>query len=154
MRKTRRKAAPMLVMRGIREVELDTKELSAALAFKFGTATKADYDMMMDITNMMLIAASTAKHREYVIPIIDNSIMPTLKSIRERYERTNKLGVSAEESKVLVDLTEISKQFWLRQPLDLYKRCATELALYYEELFKKRAATCLNESSPEVAEVL
>lgn len=137
--KKRRKAAPMLVLRGIRNTELETKELAAALSFKFGSATKSDFHMLLDITNMLLIAGSSSKDRQYVIPHVDNKIMPTLKSIRERYDRTGKLGVSAAESGILVDLVEFSKQFWMRQPMDLYVTCAKELAAYYKELAEKKA---------------
>lgn len=130
---------PMLVLRSIHANDLDSKELGAALRFKFGTAEKADFDLLMDLINMMLIAASSDKQREYVLKFIDTRAMPTMVAIKKRYDRTGKLGVSGEEAKVLVDITTVSKDFWDRQPVELYKLCYKELKAYYADIATKRS---------------
>lgn len=127
----------MLVIRSLHANTLDSKELGAALRFKFGTADKKDFDLLLDLVNMMLIAGSTSKKRAYIIKFIDDVAMPTLRSIRDRHARTGKLGVSANEAKILVDITTRSKDFWDRQPMELYEVCARELNAYYKELTQK-----------------
>jgi hypothetical protein len=128
----------MLVMRQLRSTELDAKELGAALRFKYGTADKADFDLLLDLVNMMLIAGSTSKQREYAIAYADNVALPALKGVQTRHTRTGKLGVTSEEARILVDITTFSKAFWDRQPLDLYNICAKELKLYYAQLARER----------------
>lgn len=141
MKKRRRIVArpPMLVMRGIQASELDKKELAAAMRFQWGTADKSDYDLLLDLTNLMLIAGHTSAEREHLVSYVDNIAMPTLKSIKERFDRTGKLGVSGPEGSILVDITTISRDFWNRQPITLYSECAAELKLYYAELARKKA---------------
>ena len=129
---------PVLVMRSIHANKLDQTELGAALRFKFGTANKSDYDLMLDLVNMMLIAGNTGKKRNYIANYADNVALPTLRSIQQRYMSTGKLGVSGDESKILVDITTHSKDFWNRQPGDLYNLCAKELKLFYESLRKPK----------------
>lgn len=128
---------PMLVMRNIHDAELDKKELGAALRFKWGTATKSDFDLLLDLLNMMLIAGCTSRQREYIIKFVDDVGMPALKSIKERFDRTGKLGVSGREGAILVDITTISKDFWNRQPIELYDVCGRELKAYYKTLGEK-----------------
>lgn len=134
-RKPRAARPPMLVMRQLVNIDLEAKELVAVRAFEWGVATKTHYDLLLDLANMLLVAGHTDKSREYAIAYVDDRVFPTLRSIKARYDRTGgKLGVTAQERDTLVMLVEYSKQFWARQPIELYKDCADELQAYYTSL--------------------
>lgn len=125
---------PMIVMRNIMNTDLESKELAAVMAFKFGAAEKYHYDLLLDITNMLMVAGSSDQSRAYASNVANKHFIPALKGIKERYDRTGKLGVSAAENNVLRELVEFSKQFWNRQPIELYDTAIRELKAFYKSL--------------------
>jgi hypothetical protein len=138
--KQRRAVPPMIVMRTMFNKDLETKELAAVRAFQWGGATEYHYTLLMDMANMLFIAGSTDDSRTYGKEYAVNKAIPALDGIRQRHIRTGKLGVNAQELQVLVELVEFSKQFWMRQPIELYKWAGEELLAYKEELAQQRAA--------------
>jgi hypothetical protein len=125
---------PMMVMREIVNTDLESKEYAALIAFKFGAAEKYHYDLLLDITNLLLIAGSSDKSRSYATNVANKHFIPALKGIKDRYDRTGKLGVSAAEINILSEIVEFSKQFWNRQPIELYDTACRELKAYYDSL--------------------
>lgn len=125
---------PMLVMRQIVNADLESKEMAAALAFFWGVAEKSHYDLLLDLTNLLMVAGTSDKKRAYAIEAADKAFIPVLKSIKSRYDKTGKLGVSGAEKHALVNLVEYSKQFWNRQPIELYEISVRELKAFYKSL--------------------
>lgn len=131
--------APMMVMREMFNKELETKELVAVRAFQWGAATKLHYDLLMDISNMLLVAGSSDDSRHYASDRASDVYIPTLANIKARYDKTGVLGVNAMELRILLDLIEFSKQFWNRQPIELYALAGQELKKFYESLPARQA---------------
>lgn len=132
-RKQQRQYAPIMVTRLLNPT-LEVKERVAVNAFTMGAATKLHFDTLLDMMNMLLIGGSSDDSRKYALDYADKTIRPVLTRIRDRYEKTGKLGVTAIEKQTLIEMVDFSEQFWIRQPADLYLVAAQELKKYYESL--------------------
>jgi hypothetical protein len=132
---------PMVVMRAIFNKELETKERIALNKFTMGVAQPADYELFLDMTNMLIVAGTSADDRKYAREYAETNVLPAIQSIKARHDKTGKLGLTARERKALISLIEFSYQFWARNPIDLYDRCGKELKAYYNELYAKRRET-------------
>lgn len=136
---------PMLVMRAIHNKNLETKEWAAVTAFQMGVANKGHFDLLMDMANLLLLAGS-AEDGEYATRVYrgaaklyaEQDLIPMLTAIQKRYNDTGKLGVSAAELKVMRQMIEWSRQFWNRQPIELFHTAAGELKAYYASLAEIR----------------
>lgn len=137
----------MIVLRAIHNTDLEIKERMAVQAFILGAAKKQHYDLLLDLTNMLIIAGSTSEARKYGKTFAECKVIPTLETIKRRFDKTGTLGVSAFELVVLKELVEFSKQFWNRQPIDLYRRAGMELKAYYAELAETRRKERENDRS-------
>jgi len=130
----------MLVMRNVRNTELESRELAAAMSFQLGAATSYHYHLLLDLTNLLLLAGSSDKKRQYAVDVANKKFIPVLTNIKERFDRTGKLGVSAQETDVLFDIVEFSKRFWNFVPMELYATCVHELKAFYAELGRNKVA--------------
>lgn len=88
--------------------------------------------------NLLLLAGSTDKHRKYAMEYAENVIKPALEGIADRYKKTGKFGANAEQRKVLIDMVEFSKQFWLRQPTELFEKACLEVDAFFREMAEER----------------
>ena len=131
----------MLIYRTINETDIETAEYMAVHAFAHGFAQKSHFDKLVDLMNLMLIAGQTDKSRKYLITYIEAKIKPVLKSIKDRYDKTGKLGVSADELKELRNMLQVNKDFWLKQSGVLYKFCCEQVNLFYDERENSRKVT-------------
>lgn len=129
---------PMLVMRECVNRELETQELMAVHAFSRGFATKQHFDLLMDMVNLLLLAGSASDDRAYAKQYAEGVLIPMMSAVKARYDKTGKLGVSAGELSVMREMVEWSKQFWVRQPIELFHAAAEELRAYYVEVQNKR----------------
>lgn len=121
--------APALVLRKINEHKLETKEWSMYLAFQRGVATVDHYYMLVDIANIIYMAGSSDKKRDYARQYIKKEIEPVIDAIRARYSRTNKIAATGDERIKIRDLIEFNIEFWNKQPGELY---AVVLDEYYK----------------------
>lgn len=131
---------PMLVTRTIANTAMETREWAALTAFTRGVATEQHFDLLNLMLNMLLIAGQTSPERKYALDFAEQKIRPLMLSIRERYGRTGKLGVNAEELKGLREMVDFNMEFWKRQPGDLWAYADGEVMEYYRELAEKRRA--------------
>lgn len=127
------RSVPMLVYRTINENNVETAEYMAVHAFAHGFAQKSHFDKLVDLMNLMLVAGQTDKSRKYLIDYIDAKIKPVLASIKSRYDKTNKLGVNAEELLELRNMLQVNKDFWLKQSGYLYTFCIDQVNSFYDE---------------------
>lgn len=132
--------APMLVMRGLRNDELETRERMAVEAFSLGYAEHEHFDTLVDMHGVLLLAGSTSEKRAPAMRYAKNTLGPVIQSIRERYNRTKKLGCNAEELKVLRGFVSMYRDFWLKQPMELYQAACEELQRHYHRLAEKARA--------------
>lgn len=132
---------PMIVMRSMFNKSMETRERMALNKFTMGVATQDDYALFMDMANMLVIAGTSDEGREYARIYAEDTVLPALAGIKNRWDKAGKLGLSAQERKVLIGLIEFSYQFWMRQPIDLYARCGAELLAYKKELVERTSAS-------------
>lgn len=143
MRKSARRKAekprpPMLVMRECVNKELETQELMAVHAFARGFATKKHFDLLMDMVNLLLLAGTASDETAYAQKYAEEVLIPMMNGVKARYDKTGKLGVSAAELSVMREMVEWSRQFWVRQPIELFHAAAEELRAFYVEVQNKR----------------
>lgn len=131
---------PMLITRTLANTAMETREWAALTAFTRGVATEQHFDLLNLMLNMLLIAGQTSPERKYALDFAEQKIRPLMLSIRERYGRTGKLGVNADELKGLREMVDFNIEFWKRQPGDLWAYADKEVTDYYKELAEKRAA--------------
>lgn len=134
------KSAPMLVMRGLVNDRLETRERMAVEAFCGGWASFEHFDTIADMQGVMLLAGTTGDNRKWAAKYCRDTVGPVLGSIRERYNRTGKMGCTAEELKVLRGFVTKYRDFWLRNPLALYETACQELQRVYDRMAEGRMA--------------
>lgn len=133
------KSAPMLIMRGMVNDRLETRERMTVEAFAGGWATIEHFDTLADMQGVMLLAGTTSPKRMWAAKYCRETIGPVLGSIKARYERVGKMGCNADELKVLRGFVGKYRDFWLRQPLALYEQACQALQECYDKMSKEAA---------------
>ena len=116
---------PMLVMRGLRNDQLELRERAAVQAFALGYATTEHYH---------ILAGSTGESRKWAWTYCTETVGPALQKIAQRYQRTKVMSVTTGERKVLGEFITRYREFWLRQPLELYEAACAALQDHYDKM--------------------
>ena len=124
-RKVRPCSAPMLVNRGIYGDDIEMRERQFVEAFAHGYADKPHFDSLVDMRNVLAIAAAH-KDDAKIIELCNAMSIP-LQSIRERHARTGKMGASGEELKMMRVFCDVYRDWWMRQPVSLYEQACDGL---------------------------
>ena len=130
--------APVLVTRTINQTKLETLERMTVNAFTQGHAQKKDFDILMEMMNVLLVAGHSSNERTYAKEYVEQKIRPVMESIKSRYDRTGKLGVTMPEKRQLIEFVDFNDYFWIRQPAELFITCEREVLKFYAELAAKR----------------
>jgi hypothetical protein len=131
-------SVPMLVNRELNKTVETLNENAMLLAFRFGHAQVKHFDQLALMANMMEVALQT-KPCETVL-MLSSSLRAITKSIKARYDRANKLGLSGEELAVLKKCLIGYDDYWKRQTTTLYNECVHEVNAFYEELKQQKEA--------------
>jgi hypothetical protein len=129
---------PMLVFRTINNVDLETQERACILAFTHGVATAKHFDLINRINNLLMVAGQTDKKRKYALDFAETKIKPALIGIKNRCDRTGKLGVNAQELQALKDIVEFNREFWLKQTGELFVFCNEQVDAFYADLARRK----------------
>lgn len=129
-------SAPMLVLRGIRNKDVELRERMAVQAFAMGYATTEHFQTLADMHSVMLLAGSTDESRKWAWDYCQTVTGPTLQKIAERYVKTKRLSATTGEKKLLGEFVTRYREFWLRQRTELYVACCNALQAHYDELNK------------------
>ena len=124
MRRKTTPRPPMLVMRGLRNDQLELRERAAVQAFALGYATTEHYHILADMHSVMLLAGSTDDSRKWAWTYCTEVTGPALQKIAQRYQRTKVMSVTTGERKVLGEFITRYREFWLRQRWSCTKRLA------------------------------
>ena len=128
----------MLVNRKLNENIESIEEFSMLTAFQYGHATKAHFDYLIRMANMLSCAAQTKALPRLAAQV--DAINYLAKLVLDRYHNTAKFGVTAQELSAMRDLVRFYDDFWKRQTTDLYNTCAHELNAFYVDVAQKRQA--------------
>ena len=122
----------MLVNRGLINDELELRERMFVEAFAGGFAEKIHFDSLVDMRNVLVIAACQ-KDDKPIIQFAQAMSIP-LQSIRARHARTGKFGATGEELKLMRVFCDIYRDWWLRQSVGTYEQACDELqGIIYKE---------------------
>jgi hypothetical protein len=132
--------APVLVMRGINETALELRERLAVEAFAMGGATQEHFMLIQDVLNLLLIAGQSSHNRRYALEKAEREYKHVVACIQQRWERTNKWGMTGEELNAMREMIAFSRTFWMRQPAELLVVCQRELVAFYRQQEKARQA--------------
>lgn len=141
-RQQHKPSAPMLVMRGLINDRLETRERMAVEAFAGGWAGFEHFDTVADMQGVLILAGSTSDERRPAMIYAKETLGPVLATLRDKLSRTGKADCSADELKVLRGFVSMYRDFWMRQPLSLYEAACDALQRTYKEMAsaKKEAA--------------
>jgi hypothetical protein len=136
--KHERHLPPMLIQRTLHNQGLETREWLAVDAMAKGYATTEHYDLLAYLMNLLLLAGSTDKSRQYAHDYAEQKIKPVLQSIEARWHASGKFGVTGPELNQLRHLVEFNKQFWLRQNVSLFDLACKEVDAFFKERSEAR----------------
>lgn len=126
-----RPSPPMLVSRGLINDELELRERMVVQAFTGGWANTDTYDEIADMRNVLTLAA-TYKADASAMALCE--VMRTvMANIRERHTRTGRIGASGDELQVLREFVGAYRDFWMRQPTELYIQACNDLRAALKE---------------------
>lgn len=139
MRKKYEKRPPMLVMRGLVNDTLETRERIAVEAIVGGWGTTEHYQTIADMQGVMLLAGTTDESRKWARDYAHDVIGPVLCKVRDRYLRSNKMSCTTGEREVLRGFVTRYREFWMRQPFELYEAACQALQEHYDKMAKEAA---------------
>lgn len=132
-----RATPPMLVNRGLRDDELQMREIQFVEAFSGGWAGKEHFDSLADMRNVLAIAADHKNDQEALH--MANAMSIPLQNIRLRYAQTNRFGVTGDELRLMREFVEFYRDFWMRQPVALYESAVAALEVAMGNVRKEAA---------------
>jgi len=131
--------APMLVLRGLANDKLETRERMAVEAFALGYADAEHFDALAQMQGMLILAGSTSEKRKPAMLYARNVLGNAMESIRARHTQTGKLDATPDELKVLRGFVSMYIDFWKRQPSELYESAIVALHKFHEKVNAERA---------------
>ena len=130
--RARQSLAPMAVLRGIRNDFVETKERLVVQAFEHERATSEDYDFLAEMQGLLILAGCTSERRKPAAVYAKTVLGPALDTLRERYLSTGRFNCTEDELFVLRSFVSMYRDFWLKQPSELYVAAAHELQAYHD----------------------
>lgn len=118
-RKPRPCTVPMLINRGLIQDDLEMRERQFVEAFAHGYADKEHFDNLVDMRNVLTIAAAE-KDDVPILKLCEAMSIP-LQAIRERHSRTGKMGATGDELRMMREFVGIYGDWWIRKPVALYE---------------------------------
>lgn len=126
--------------------EVEMLERNAYSAFRLGYARGSHWNMLADCRNILMLAVryklaiGAAKADHEAIREVTRIAMHALTSIRDREQKTGRFGCNAEELNALHALVESSRDFWNRQPAELFRQAVEANRAQLKEQVVERGA--------------
>lgn len=130
-RRPRPVSAPMLINRGLQELDIEMTERQIVEAFSSGHATTWHFDALCDMRNVLTLAGAY-KNDASATTLCDAMRIP-MASLRVRYAKTGRFGLSGDELQLVRAFVSFYRDFWIRQPVALYAQACDELARFHAE---------------------
>lgn len=126
--------------------EIEMLERTSVDAFRLGYAKGTHWNVLADSRNVLMLAVchkietATVKADFEAVREVTRIALEALKSIRDREQKTGKFGCNAEELNALHALVETSRDFWVRQPSELFRQAVEASAKVTKTLVQERRA--------------
>jgi hypothetical protein len=132
-RKPRGVSIPIMVARHSCADEVEMQERMLIESFAGGWADTRSYDGLANMRNVLMMAAAHKKDKS-ALAICDAMRILTA-NMRDRHEKTGRMGVTGEEMKMLHVFADVYRDFWSRQTMNLFRACciAANVALEQQE---------------------
>lgn len=129
-----------MVERSLCENDVEIAERMLVEAFAGGWATTKHFDGLANMRNVLTIAAAY-KADKGVLRVCDMMRIP-MANLRERHEKTGRMGLTGEELKLIRVFADTYRDFWKRQTLALFKAACreTNIALGYDQIAEPKEA--------------
>lgn len=111
--------APMCVVLS-QTPDLALTELQSVEAFAGGWATTDHFDNLAYCRNIMTLAAAERDDQQTLI--ICELALHALLGVKERHQRSGKMGATGDELQALKVLVSTSEDFWMRQSGGVFER--------------------------------
>lgn len=112
------RAPCLVVMQTLPEVSIS--ERMAIDSFMGGWADKAHFNILLDCYQLLALAA---EHKGATAELtICELAHVALANIRDRFDQTGKFGMTGDERKALIQLADVSQDFWKRQSGELFRQ--------------------------------
>ena len=122
----------MLINRLVHQNVETLQEHAMLTAFYHSVATKKHFDCLVNMSNMLNVAAQT-KQLDNLASYVDR-INVLSASILAQYERAGDFNVPSDGIVAIKDFVAFYEAFWQRQTTTFYNDCGYELNLFYDEL--------------------
>jgi|GEM_PF-1505002 len=107
-------------------------EAAALMAIKYGVMQKQHFDKLVELNNIAKVAgqvkSGSTTHFQLQLEAI-------LQSVFQRYTKTGRLGVNADERKQIPILMALNEAYWKGQTTTFYNQCGAEVNAFYKEKF-------------------
>lgn len=125
-------STPIMVERSLCETDVELAERMLIEAFAGGWANTKHYDGLANMRNVMVLGAAY-KEDKATLHICD-AMWIIMANLRDRYAKTERMGVTGDELKMLRAFADTYRDFWRRQTMHFFKACCREanIALGYE----------------------
>ena len=131
---------PMLVIRGLVNDKLETRERIAVEAIIGGWGDESHYQTLADMQGVMLLAGCTSDARKWAKDYAHTILGPVLCKIRDRYLRSGKMTCTTGEREILRGFVTRYREFWARQPIELYETACHALQDHYNRMAAQHEA--------------
>lgn len=122
--------APMMVRRELISNEIETRELMLIESFAGGWATTEHFDNLFDMRNVLVLAAGF-KEDQQALGICD-AMSLVLRNARDRYAKTNRMGVTGDELQLMRTFVDVYRDYWMRQSVSAYLNACDQLDRAHE----------------------
>ncbi|NMF98432.1 hypothetical protein GPA27_13655 [Aromatoleum toluolicum] len=126
--------------------EIEMLERQAVDAFRRGYARGTHWNVLADSRNVLMLTVCHKIETAHVkadfeaVREVTRIALDALKTIRDREQKTGKFGCNADELNALHALVETSRDFWVRQPAELFRQAVEASARVTKTLVQERRA--------------
>lgn len=106
----------------------EAAELVALIALRNGTATAAQFDVLIDCRNMLALGANRQNADD--IAAVAELASIAIGNIRDRWTRSGKLGATGDELQAFHTMIDVSQDFWRRQGGGVFAECHHKLTAW------------------------
>lgn len=122
---------PMLVIDHVCGQELEIANWNCLNAFMHGLAAVSHFKHLNDMANVLIIAGTLRKEAKLMAEFVENDVVPILQSIKNRFEKVGRLGLTGGDIEVLRDFIKVYNAYWKQESSTFLVECQTQMQLYY-----------------------
>lgn len=131
------RTAPVLIAKMLAP-SVECSELMALTMIQAGTASAIHFDTLLECCDFLMFAA-TRKNDEPAWKMSEFCRI-AMSNIRDRFDKTNRIGATGEELQALRAMVDYSSDFWKRQSGGLYLNALNDLDELRDEQRKRKVA--------------